>query len=93
MSESQLPPRAPQVPVQGGRDWDSLQARAVRRLEARAVVEQHQAGETPVRRIPSLTTPQPDDTTPVAGRGRTRGTWFRTTLDAVLRRSGRTPRR
>lgn len=80
MSHSQLPPKAPQVPMQGGRDWDALQARAVRRLEARAVVEQ-------------LTTPEPDDVTPVAGRVRARGTWFRTTFDAVLRRSGRTRRR
>ena len=93
MSHSQLPPKAPQVPMQGGRDWDALQARAVRRLEARAVVEQRQAGETLVQRIPSLTTPEPDDMTPVAGRVRARGTWFRTTFDAVLRRSGRTRRR
>ena len=93
MSHSQPPPKAPQVPMQGGRDWDALQTRAVRRLEARAVVEQRQAGETPGQRIPSLTTPEPDDMTPVAGRVRTRGKWFRTTFDAVFRRSGRASHR
>jgi hypothetical protein len=93
MSGGQHPPRAPQAPMQGGRDWDALQARAVRRLEARAVVEQRQAGEAPVQGIPSLTNPQPDDMTPVAGRVRTRMTWFRTTFEAVFRRSGRTRRR
>ena len=93
MSHSQPPPKAPQVPMQGGRDWDALPARAVRRLEARAVVEQRQAGETPVQRIPSLTIPEPEDMTPVAGRVQTRGTWFRATFDAVFRRSGRTRRR
>ena len=92
MSHSQPPPKAPQVPMQGGRDWDALRARAVRRLEARVVVEQRQAEETPVQRIPSPTTPQPDDMTPVAGRVRTRGTWFRTTFDVVFRRSGGTRR-
>lgn len=93
MSHSQPPPKAPRAPMQGGRDWDALQARAVRRLEARAVVEQRQAGESPVQTIPSLTTQEPDDTTPVAGRVRTRGTWFRSTFDAVFRRSGRNRRR
>ena len=93
MSHSQPPPKAPQVPMQGGRDWDALQARAVRRLEARAVVEQRQAGETPLQRIPSLTTSQSQDVSPVAWRVRTCGTWFRTTFDAVFRRSGRTRRR
>ena len=93
MSHSQPPPKAPQVPMQGGRDWDALQARAVQRLDARAAVEQRQAGETTVQRIPSLTTPEPDEMTPVAGRVRTRGTWVRTTVDAGFRRSGRTRRR
>lgn len=93
MSPSQPRPRAPQAPMQGGRDWDALQARAVRRLEARAVVEQRQAGATPGQRIPSLTTVQDDEMAPVAGRVRRRQTWFRSAFDAVFRRSGRTRRR
>lgn len=93
MNGSQYPPRAPQGPTPGGRDWDALQARAARRLEARAAGEQRQAGEPPVQRMPSLTTQQPGDVTPITGRARSRGTWFRTTLDAVLRRTGRTRRR
>jgi hypothetical protein len=93
MNGSQHPPRAPQVPMQGGRDWDALQGRAVRRLEARTAVEQRQAGEAPVQRIPSLKTSQSHDVSPVAGRVRTHGTWIRATLEAVLRRSGPTRRR
>lgn len=93
MNGSQHPPKAPQMPMQGGRDWDALQARAVRRLEARAVVEQRQAGETPLQSIPSLPTSQPDDVSAVAGRVQTRGTWFRTAFDAVFRRSDGTWRR
>ena len=79
--------------MQGGRDWCALQARGVRRLEARTTLEQRQAGQTPVHRIPSLTIQEPDDVSPVAGRVQTRGTWFRSTFDAVVRRSGRTRRR
>jgi len=93
MNGSQHPPRAPQAPMQGGRDAHASQARAVRRLEARAVGEQRQAGELPLQRVPSLTTQQPGDVTPVAGLDRTRGTWLRSTFDAVFRRSGDARRR
>ena len=79
--------------MQGGRDSCALQARAVRRLEARTTVEQRQAGQTSVHRISSLTIQEADDGSPVAGCVQTRGTWFRTTFDAVFRRSGRTRRR
>jgi hypothetical protein len=93
MNGSQQPPGAPQAPLQGGRDWDALQSRAVRRLEARVAGEHRQAGETPLQRIPGLTTPEPAEVVLVSGRTRSRGTWLRTTVDVVLGRSGRRHRR
>lgn len=92
MNGSQHPPRAPQAPMRGGRDWDALQARAVRRLEARAVVEQRQAGETPLQEIPSLATSHPQDLSPVAGPARKRA-WLLFALGPILRRYGGTWRR
>lgn len=88
MSGSQHPPKAPHAPMQGGRDRDALQARGVRRLEARAVLEQRQAGESPLQRIPSLDTSQSREVSPMVGRVRTRGAWLHAALDPILRRSG-----
>jgi len=93
MNGSQQPPRAPQAPLQGGRDWDALHARAARRLEARVAGEQRQAGETPLQRIPSLTIGESAEVVPSSGSTRSRETWLRSTLGAVVGRSGRTQRR
>ena len=79
--------------MQGGRDAHALQARAVRRLEARAAGERRQAGEAPFSTIPSLTTLQLDEATSAEQRTQLLGPWLRTAFDAVLRRSGRTRRR
>jgi hypothetical protein len=85
---SQRPTQAPQAPMRGGRDAFALQSRSVRRLEARAAGEQRQAGWIPLTAISSQVDPWIDDI-PVVTDSRPRGTWLRTTLGAVMRRSGR----
>lgn len=92
MNGSPYPPRAPHAPIEGGRDWDASQARATRRLEARVAAEQRQTREVPVQGIPSMTTLEAADVSPVVGQVRSSGTWVRATLDTIRRRSSRTPR-
>jgi len=88
MNGGQHPPSSPQAPIEGGRDAFRLQARAVRRLEARAMVERRKAGDVPLAGLASLATPPPVDERQQPRRSRIMGA-----LEAVLRRSGRTRRR
>ena len=93
MSGGQLPPSSPQAPVEGGRDSFATQSRAVRRLEARMAAERRRAGEVPLSGLTSLVTPSRVDVPTVDERSQPERTRIRRTLDAVLRRSGRTRRR
>jgi hypothetical protein len=88
MSSGGYPGRVPDRPVEGGRDALAAQARAVRRLEARAATERRQSGDV-LEVIPSLPAPQPTEPISVASPAGNLASRLQSTFDAVLRRSWR----
>ena len=88
MSPGPHQPWIPPQPLEGGRDASAVEARAVRRLEARAAAERRHV-RADAYGIVDLAPPSAVELSPVETRTRTRSlAWLQPLIDVVLRRSG-----